>query len=298
MNRLTFLNQPLFDEHVSTDACFVGFGFNSSYPSQGVELAPLAIRRVSNRYSNSDGSAQPLKIYNPDKGYLFEGVTFSDFGDIKFSRKNLPEKTVRCALEKIVSTGAFPFVFGGDHYISFLVAASFDTDFTVVQLDAHGDYLDDSSCLHGSAMRYISKLPRVKRVIHCGLRGNLNTGPGLADSLAFGNLVVTSRQLRNRGPIALTENLQFGERVYLTVDTDFFDPSICFATGFPEPAGIDYLSALSLLEALNKKTRIIGMDVVEYNPLLDHNNITGLHLTNLLLDFLSSKFKSSRRRVR
>jgi agmatinase len=54
--------------------------------------------------------------------------------------------------------------------------------------------------------------------------------------------------------------------VYLTVDLDGFDPSIVPATGTPEPGGLDWYQVTSLIRAVARERKIVGMDVVELLP--------------------------------
>ncbi|HZD03391.1 MAG TPA: arginase family protein, partial [Longimicrobiales bacterium] len=57
-----------------------------------------------------------------------------------------------------------------------------------------------------------------------------------------------------------------GERVYVTVDVDFFDPSLVPATGTPEPGGGDWWQANDLLAAVFRERNVVGVDVVELAP--------------------------------
>jgi agmatinase len=61
------------------------------------------------------------------------------------------------------------------------------------------------------------------------------------------------------------------ERVYLTVDVDFFDPSLVPSTGTPEPGGGDWYQTLTFLRRLFNEREVVGCDVVELAP------IPGLH---------------------
>jgi agmatinase len=56
------------------------------------------------------------------------------------------------------------------------------------------------------------------------------------------------------------------ENVYVSIDLDVFDPSIMSAVGTPEPGGILWNQALSLLRSLSKKRNIVGFDIVELCP--------------------------------
>ncbi len=153
----TFLNQPYFNRRENADALvsFMGVCLNSSHEIYGSENAPNSIRDVSERYSNSDGSAQPLKIYNPNKGYLLEEITIQDTGDLIFRQEmtiKKMEQLIIKEMKKIHNSGSFPVIVGGDHYITYPIISSYNSDLTIVQFDAHGDYLNNKNCLNGSVI--------------------------------------------------------------------------------------------------------------------------------------------------
>jgi agmatinase len=57
--------------------------------------------------------------------------------------------------------------------------------------------------------------------------------------------------------------------VYLTIDLDGLDPSVCPAVGTPVPGGLGWYETLSFIRALASRTRIVGADVVELSPRQD-----------------------------
>ncbi len=58
-----------------------------------------------------------------------------------------------------------------------------------------------------------------------------------------------------------------GERVYLTIDLDVFDPSEVPGVGTPEPGGLRWRQALDLFRALRDAgTTLAGADLVELCP--------------------------------
>jgi agmatinase len=69
------------------------------------------------------------------------------------------------------------------------------------------------------------------------------------------------------------------ENVYLSIDLDYFDPSIMPSTGTPEPGGLYWYETLELLRKTAKQKRIIGFDIVELAP--NENNTAP--------DFLAAK---------
>ena len=62
-----------------------------------------------------------------------------------------------------------------------------------------------------------------------------------------------------------------GRPVYLTVDVDYFDPSVVPSTGTPEPGGAAWWPTLDLLDRLFRRTDVVAADVVELAP------VRGLH---------------------
>ena len=58
------------------------------------------------------------------------------------------------------------------------------------------------------------------------------------------------------------------ENVYVTFDLDGFDPSIMPAVGTPEPGGISWKQATSLLRKVFERKNVIGADVVELCPVI------------------------------
>ena len=76
-----------------------------------------------------------------------------------------------------------------------------------------------------------------------------------------------------------------GRKVYLTVDVDYFDPSVVPATGTPEPGGGAWWPTLQLLEALFRRAEVVACDVVELAPIpgLHHADFTVARLVYKLI---------------
>ena len=63
--------------------------------------------------------------------------------------------------------------------------------------------------------------------------------------------------------------------IYLTVDLDWFDPSLVPGTGTPEPGGYFWKDFESILKILNQHT-LIGADIVELSPELDSSGVSSI----------------------
>jgi agmatinase len=57
------------------------------------------------------------------------------------------------------------------------------------------------------------------------------------------------------------------EQVYISVDIDGLDPSLCPGTGTPVPGGLDFGQLQTLLERVTERgRRVVGFDLVEVAP--------------------------------
>ena len=55
--------------------------------------------------------------------------------------------------------------------------------------------------------------------------------------------------------------------VYITIDVDGLDPAIMPATGTPEPGGLSWYEALTLLRKVVTHRNVVACDVVELSPI-------------------------------
>jgi agmatinase len=78
-----------------------------------------------------------------------------------------------------------------------------------------------------------------------------------------------------------------GERpVYITFDIDGVDPAFAPGTGTPVPGGLTSREAIALLRGL-AGVNLVGMDLVEVCPALDHADITSHLAAHLLFEGLA-----------
>jgi agmatinase len=57
-----------------------------------------------------------------------------------------------------------------------------------------------------------------------------------------------------------------GDRIYITFDVDFLDPSFMPSTGTPEPGGGDWYRTLRFLRRVFLEKTVLACDVVELAP--------------------------------
>ncbi len=268
---------------------FVGINYCSAGYLKGVELAPSKIRELSYRYANADGSSHPLKVYSPEEGYILKDLVIKDYGDIKAESL---EKLYENLASIDFPISSIPIFVGGDHSVTYELVRRVcemkkERKTVVVQFDAHSDFIDEfEEYPHGSVMNAISKLEGVERIIHFGIRGNLNSEPAISSSKKVGNMVVPYNEVDER----LSEVLNYiqDKNVYITFDTDFLNPACAPATNCPEPGGPSYEEALKYLKSIIQNAgHIMAMDIVEYNPTCEGAILTGTTLVNLIMEVIS-----------
>ncbi len=168
----------------------------------------------------------------------------------------------------ILDQGKLPVLLGGEHSISAgAVRAAADRfhGLSVLQLDAHADMRDrylESPFSHACVMRRIRE--RVP-----------------ASSVGIRSLSEEEAEVLERHPVPMWSVREFralkgnwkpileslSDEVFVTFDLDALDPSILPGTGTPEPGGLDWYEAVDLLQAVSRRARIVGFDVVELSPI-------------------------------
>ncbi len=77
--------------------------------------------------------------------------------------------------------------------------------------------------------------------------------------------------------------------LHVSFDMDGIDPSISPGVGTPVRGGLSYREAHLLMEMVADSRRLVALDVVEVNPILDHQNSTALLGCELILSALGKK---------
>lgn len=177
---------------------------------------------------------------------------------------------LRTACDRLLAMGKFVIMVGGEHSLSAPpieahLARLGGRPLSVLQLDAHGDLRPE---YEGTPFSHACVMHRVHRQVNL---------------VPVGIRAITSdeRQLmRARGiPTIFAHELDAGDRwiertlaalgseVYLTIDVDYFDPSLVPATGTPEPGGGQWYPTLRLLQRVFTERTVVGADVVELAPI-------------------------------
>jgi len=186
---------------------------------------------------------------------------------------------VRDRVSAALSEGRFPIVVGGEHSVSLgaIEAASAGEPIGVLQIDAHADLREAYEGLtysHASVIRNVLELcPNVAFVSQVGIRdlsrGERDYAASSGRVRMYHDDTIASRLATGLLSDVIPSEIIAGlpERVYVTVDIDGLDPSLCPSTGTPVPGGLTWRELTLLLRKLKRSGKtVVGADLVEVAP--------------------------------
>src|SRR5262245_40147463 len=202
------------------------------------------------------------------------------------------ETCIRIAgeVEAARGEGLVPLVLGGDHSIALgsLSGLAASGRGGVLWLDAHGD-LNTAGNVHGMALagalglchsfsRDGLRLPAVEpeRVALVGVRSLDDGEQALVRELGLAVYTISDLDRRGMEPVILEalERVTGDSFVHVSVDLDVVDPEVAPGVGTPLRGGLSYREAHLALELVAEAGVLDGLDLVEVNPIRDHENTT------------------------
>lgn len=208
-----------------------------------------------------------------------------------------------------VTAGNTPLVLGGDHSLALgsVRGASQAANIGLLWIDAHGDFntrdTTISGNIHGMPLAALTgrgdprlvNLGRAEppaRLInprHIAVVGVRQLDPGERRLLLEARVHVFPMEQIDRVGLyqvmeeALAITCTSTDGLYLSLDLDALDPLIAPGVGTPVPGGLSYREAHTACEMVAETRRLIGMDIVEVNPILDTANRTAEMAVDLAL---------------
>ncbi|HYG69750.1 MAG TPA: agmatinase [Anaeromyxobacteraceae bacterium] len=283
-----------------TRAAVIGVPFDHGATYQpGARLAPFHVRRVS---------AFVQGFHPVHRVEVFDAVPAVDGGNVAFPPFS-PEamrEAVEARAAAIAAAGAAPFTVGGDHSVTLPVLralAKRHGPLAIVHVDAHldtsGPEVWGEAFHHGTPFRHALEEGLVSPggLFQLGIRGPWGAASDADPGARHGARVVPPDEVAAIGAGALGAELRkaIGDRpAYLSVDVDGLDPAFAPGTGTPVPGGLTSREALALLRAL-AGADVVGMDVVEVCPPLDHADATSHLAAHLLFEGLALVAVAGRR---
>lgn len=290
----------------------IGVPIDLGADRRGVDMGPSAIR-----YANLHQKLGAMEYTLEDKGNIEvpiqETCSITD-PRLKYIDCIIPMgRRVAGAVSTSIQGGRFPLVLGGDHSLSVgsIRGAAKHKRIGVIWVDAHADFntpeTTPSGNIHGMPLAALCGLgdPRLvslwdetppildpKRVAVIGVR---DLDPGEKQNLREAGVMVQSmEQIDRLGMVNALEKAieQVGrdvDGIYLSFDMDALDPRHAPGVGTPVPGGLTFREAHLACEVVAETGKLIGMDMVEVNPILDVQNQTAILAVEFIRSALGSR---------
>jgi agmatinase len=302
----TFAGQPAcpdWDQLDGADVAVLGIPIDtaSSY-RVGTRFGPRAIREVSMFHGFGP---EGVFDFEDEVTYLTrDEVKIVDAGDsdVIYADTRRSLANAELAVRVLLDAGTMPHILGGDHAITMATVAAYSNEkpIHIVHLDAHFDFIDERNGIswgHGSPMRRASEMAHVKGITTLGPHNMASVSKKDYEAAkAYGTHVVPLRKFRAIGAKAALAHIPDGERVYVSIDIDSFDPSIAPGTATISHGGFTYYEAKDLLREVARRFDVVGADFVEVSPPYDPSGITSLLAARTSLDFIGSIFHERAKR--
>uniref|UniRef100_UPI004056BA8B agmatinase n=1 Tax=Acetatifactor sp. TaxID=1872090 RepID=UPI004056BA8B len=217
-----------------------------------------------------------LETYSPYQDKDLTDYQVFDSGDLElcFGSAEQALFDIEERASVILEDGKFPLLIGGEHLVTLgavRVMQKQYPDLHIIHFDAHADLRNDylgAELSHACVMRRAHDLLGDGRIHQFCIRS------GERSEFRFASAHTDMHLFDFTGLDRLVEELEQSQApVYFTIDLDCLDPSAFPGTGTPEAGGVTFVQ---LLEAIRKvcKTNVVGADINELAPMLDHTGVS------------------------
>jgi len=171
---------------------------------------------------------------------------------------------------------------GGDHSITFPVVKALNFVYPaidILHIDAHPDLYHEyegDPYSHACPFARIMENNLVERLVQVGIR-TLNTHQS-EQAKKFG---VEVNEMKNLESFKIPS---FENPVYISIDIDGIDPAFAPGVSHQEAGGLSSRQVIDIIQGIS--SRIIGADIVEYNPNKDSRDITCALAAKLMKEIL------------
>lgn len=249
----------------------IPYDASSSYLRGAAQAPPLIRRALSSPSSNSWSES------------LRDLGTLSDAGDVDVSATDDAREAIHRAAASILRAGNRPLSLGGDHSITYPLLRAFRAPqprLTILHIDAHADLyevFDGDRHSHACPFARVMEEHLADRLVQVGIR-TLNAHQR-AQADRYNVEVIDMRAFAvGRRPVV-------DGPVYLSLDLDALDPAFAPGVSHWEPGGLTTRDVVTIIQTM--KGRLVGADVVEYNPVRDPTGVTAMVAAKLVKEIAS-----------
>jgi formimidoylglutamase len=261
----------------------------------GSRHGPEAVRLALQNYTT----------FATSTGATIQGAGAADVGDLDVVLTDMAAtfRRLRETVRALVSAGTLVVAVGGDHSITWpilegVTGALPSRQLGVIHFDAHHDLRESHFGAESSgvplrkALAFEGAPLRGRNLVQIGIAEFANA-PGHArfaeeqGVTVIGNTEVFERGLDACVEDALERAAEGTDAIYVTIDVDAIDHSQAPGTAAPNPNGLDARDLYRQLRRIARRRDVVGMDVVEISPTLEHGNLTGNVGAMLVMSFLA-----------
>ncbi len=268
----------------------------TDYRSAGVVIIPLPFEQTTSYIRGAGRGPEAILEASPFLEFYDEELDCQPYRVAIFTEKT-PQfrgdfgrdfSLITQRFSSVLRDKKFPVGLGGEHSISAPIVRAFAEvyeELSVLQLDAHSDLRDEyegTPYSHACVMRRIFE--QGVHFVQVGIRSQCRDEAEFIKSSHIDTFFAHQLKIERDTP-QIIDRLK--QNVYITIDVDFFDPSIMPATGTPEPGGFLWYETLHFLRDVFKQKNVVGFDVVELSPIngLAHPDFTAAKLIYKLIGY-------------
>ena len=277
----------------------IGAQMDLGASQKGVGMGPFAVR-----FAGLVAGLEEMGYEVRDKGDVIPPLDgMSRRGLMHYDQVVETNRQIYEHVKASLKDGRFPIVLGGDHCVAAgsisAVAKHYapQGEIGIIWIDAHGDWNNekttDTGNMHGmpfsavcgygpNGMVDFGQDPHFVPTAHCvQVAGHALDKPEAARMKEAGMHVFSMHDIDRMG---MTEVMKEAIRIagegtvgiHLSFDVDAITPEYAPGTGTPVPDGLTAREAFLAVEMLAESGKLISMDLVEVNPVLDEKNKTAI----------------------
>ncbi|MHA1278619.1 MAG: arginase family protein [Candidatus Helarchaeota archaeon] len=278
--KLGFYNLPLskyrIDKNISEDIVLFGVKYDKGSRFKGSKHSPPFLRALSKKIfigktrflMNRDNTKLRGFFNHKNDAFILPGKTIADYGDIPL---HFLEEFIELRTPSTITLAI-----GGDHSVTYHILKNFkhEISFGVFFIDAHEDIGEKFTyCKSNNVVTWLKTLGKIDYINQVGLRGY---SCNRRDKNIFKVVYPSNPNIQIYVPKNRPD-------CYISIDLDVLDPQIFPAVGTPMVNGITFEGLKSLLKQIFVNYKVIGVDIVEFNPKKDKGRLSGLLVLDLIL---------------
>ncbi len=271
---------------------------------QRSDTAPDVVRRALARFAPYDSRT------GIDLGGNWGVADHANAGAIRAATWEDAVAALGAAADRAYATSRFVVGLGGDHSVSWPLVEAVarvvrrqhgpSGRLGVLQLDVHHDVrpLDDGPS-NGTPFRGLleSEVIHPDDLVQVGIHpfGNRRHLAEYCDEQRIRrfSLAEVAELGAEESARAAVRALTGTDAIYLSVDIDVLDRAFAPGTAAALPGGLDPATLTTIVETVCRDPRVIGMDVVEFDPERDVADVTAYAVANVVMAALSAVARRS-----